>query len=79
MIRHALTAAAFVAAAAPGFSTEAEARSNKPSASLVIADGHTGRILYDDGYDDLFCVTRRRFAGYDWRGRPVFRRTIRCR
>ena len=79
MTRYSLVAAAVMTAAVSGFGTAAEAKPTKPSSSLVIADGHTGRVLYDDGRDDLFCVTRRRFAGYDWWGRPIFKRTIRCR
>jgi hypothetical protein len=46
---------------------------------LMIVNGHTGRVIYDDGYDDLFCVTRRIVIGYDDYDRPIFRRTLRCR
>ncbi len=79
MIRQALLAAALVTAAAAGFAPAAEAKPGKAKPYLVIADGDSGRIVYDDGYDDAFCITRRRFVGYDWYGRPMFRRVIRCR
>ena len=46
---------------------------------LMIVNGNTGRVLYDDGRDDLFCVTRQYVAGYTWSGRRVVRRTLRCR
>lgn len=46
---------------------------------LLIVNGNTGRVVYDDGRDDLFCVTRRVVAYYDHFGRPVHRRTMRCR
>ncbi len=50
-----------------------------PNQRLLIVDGHTHRVVYDDGRDDLFCVTRRFIAYYDHYGRPVIRRTLRCR
>jgi hypothetical protein len=46
---------------------------------LLIVNGNNGHVVYDDGRDDLFCVTRRYVAYYNYHGRPVFRRTIRCR
>jgi hypothetical protein len=46
---------------------------------LLIVNGNNGHVVYDDGRDDLFCVTRRHVAYYNYYGRPVFRRTIRCR
>jgi hypothetical protein len=46
---------------------------------LLIVNGNNGHVVYDDGRDDLFCVTRRYVAYYNYYGRPVFRRTIRCR
>jgi hypothetical protein len=46
---------------------------------LLIVNGNNGHVVYDDGRNDLFCVTRRYVAYYNYYGRPVFRRTIRCR
>jgi hypothetical protein len=46
---------------------------------LLIVNGNNGHVVYDDGRDDLFCVTRRYVAYYNYHGRPVYRRTIRCR
>ena len=46
---------------------------------LLIVNGNSGHVVYDDGRDDLFCVTRRYLAYYNYYGRPVYRRTIRCR
>ncbi len=74
MFRTLLLAGALVTAA--GFAAEAQAA---PKNGLVVVNGDTGRVVYDDGYDDAFCVTRRRFAGYDWYGNPIFRRVTRCR
>ena len=76
MFRKILIAATLAATAAIGFGATAEA---KPKNGFVIADGDTGRVLYDDGNDDAFCVTRRRFVGFDWYGNPMFRRVTRCR
>jgi len=52
-----------------------------PSVSdrLVIVNGNTNEVIYDDGEDDLFCVTRRHFIGYNDNGHKVYRRTMRCR
>jgi len=46
---------------------------------LLIVNGNTGRVIYDDGRNDLFCVTRQVFVGYSQYGRPLYRRTMRCR
>jgi hypothetical protein len=46
---------------------------------LMIVNGNTGRIIYDDGRDDLFCVTRRYFVGWYYDGRRMYRRTMSCR
>lgn len=46
---------------------------------LMIVNRNTGRVIYDDGRNDLFCSTRRYIAGYtDW-GRPIYRRNMHCR
>ncbi len=46
---------------------------------LVIVNGNSGHVIYDDGRDDLYCVTRRHIVGYDDWGYPVRRRTMHCR
>lgn len=46
---------------------------------LLIVNGNSGRVIYDDGRNDLFCVTRVVVARHDWDGRPVYKRTMRCR
>jgi hypothetical protein len=46
---------------------------------LVIVNGNSGHVIYDDGRDDLFCVKRRHFLGYNYYGHRVFRRTMSCR
>jgi hypothetical protein len=43
---------------------------------LIVKDNH---VIYDDGRNDLFCVTRVVVAGYTYYGRPIYRRTMRCR
>ena len=46
---------------------------------LLIVNGSNGRVIYDDGHDDLFCVTRKVVVGYDDWGQPIRKRTMRCR
>ncbi len=46
---------------------------------LLIVNGNTGRVIYDDGRNDLFCVTRLRVVGYNDYGMPIRKRTMRCR
>jgi hypothetical protein len=62
---------------APSVKTEAA----KPAGNnkLMIVNGNSGRVIYDDHKNDLFCVTRRRIVGHDEDGDPIFRRTMRCR
>ena len=78
MFRKLMLTSALLAVTA-GFAAEAQAAPKRGNASLVIAEGDTGRVIYDDGNDDAFCVTRRRFVGFDWWGNPIFRRVVRCR
>ena len=79
MLRKLILTSALLSVTALGFAAEAQAAPKSGNASLVVVNGDTGRVVYDDGYDDAFCVTRRRFIGYDWWGNPIFRRTMRCR
>lgn len=46
---------------------------------LLIVNGNSGRVIYDDGRNDLFCVTRRFVVGYNQWGHRVYRRNMRCR
>jgi hypothetical protein len=45
----------------------------------MIINGNSGRVIYDDGRDDMFCVTRRYFVGWDYYGRRLYRRAMGCR
>jgi hypothetical protein len=45
---------------------------------LMIVSGNSGRVIYDDGRDDLFCVTRV-YGWYDGYGYFHRRRTMHCR
>ncbi len=72
----ALAASLLAAAlAAPAFAEDAN-----PTADdrLMIVNGNTGNVIYDDGYDDLYCVTR----VHHWHDAYGYRhryRTMRCR
>ncbi len=87
MIRPAVAVAALVllAATAPGLASQNEkiahktAAPNESNTRLMIINGDSGRVIYDDGRDDLFCVTRRYFVGWDYYGRRLYRRTMGCR
>ncbi len=46
---------------------------------LPIVNGNSGHVIYDDGRNDLFCVTRRYVVAYDVEGRRIYRRNMRCR
>jgi len=46
---------------------------------LMIVNRNSGRVIYDDGRNDLFCVTWRRVVGRDEDGDRIYRRTMRCR
>ena len=46
---------------------------------LMIVDRNRRRVIYDDGRNDLFCVTGVYIAGYTWNGYPIYRRNMRCR
>ncbi len=62
--------------AAPALADEASPQS--ADNRLMIVDGATDRVIYDDGSDDLFCVTR----VHHWHDEYGYRhrhRTMRCR
>jgi hypothetical protein len=57
----------------------AAAAPNERYNRLMIINGDSGHVIYDDGRDDMFCVTRRYFVGWDYYGRRLYRRTMGCR
>jgi hypothetical protein len=89
MIRPAVAVAMLVLLAAtnPGLAGQNEnvapnaaaPASNESNNRLMIINGNSGRVIYDDGRDDMFCVTRRYFAGWDYYGRRLYRHTMGCR
>ena len=79
MFRKLILTSTLLSVTALGLAAEAQAAPKNGNASLVVINSDTGRVVYDDGYDDAFCVTRRRFIGYHWWGDPIFRRTMLCR
>lgn len=70
-----ILAFSLLASLAPLGAARAEEVNNK----LLIVNGNSGHVIYDDGRDDLYCVTRRRVVAYDDWGRRIYRRTMRCR
>ena len=46
---------------------------------LLIVNRNSGRVIYDDHRNDLFCVTRSYVLGYTYWGRPIYGRNMRCR
>ncbi len=85
MIRASIAVAALALSAAvtPGFagSSDSPPPSAAPPATnrLMIINGHSGRVVYDDGIDDQFCVIRRHVVGWYDDGRRIIRRTLSCR
>jgi hypothetical protein len=75
MLRTLLAATALIAT----FAASCANAQSQSDERLLIVDGNRGRVIYDDGRNDLFCVTRRYVAYYTWSGQPVFNRTMRCR
>jgi hypothetical protein len=69
-------AAAALATLSVSFAASANAQGSE---RLLIVNGNSGHVVYDDGRNGLFCVTRRHVAYYNYHGRPVHRRTMRCR
>ncbi|GGE24632.1 hypothetical protein GCM10011390_50080 [Aureimonas endophytica] len=45
---------------------------------LMVINANTGRVVYDDGHDDVVCVKRNRVVGYDWYGRALYKRSVKC-
>ena len=44
-----------------------------------MVDGDRGRVVYDDGYDDTFCVFRRVIVWNRYLGDYVIRKRMVCR
>jgi hypothetical protein len=90
MIRTSVAAAALalLAATNPGFAGHndtpaANTAAPAPQArggdnQLIIVNDYSGRVVYDNGRDDMFCVTRRYFVGSDYYGRRIFRGAMAC-
>ena len=70
-----LAAAGLACVALPAL---ADAQAPSADNRLMIVSGNSGRVLYDDGRDDLFCVTRV-YHWYDEDGYRHRSRTMRCR
>lgn len=70
-----ILALSFLASLAPLSGARAEEAHDK----LLIVNGSSGHVIYDDGRNDLYCVTRRRVVGYDDDGYRIYRRNMRCR
>ncbi len=73
-----IIAASLLAAGVAGFAAPAHADDGAADQRLLIINGNTHRVIYDDGHDDLLCVTRWYVTRDNW-GRRVFRRNMRCR
>ncbi len=58
---------------------EAAPKSQTGKQSLVVVDGDRGRVVYDDGYDDTFCVFRRVIVWNRYLGDYVIRKRMVCR
>jgi hypothetical protein len=54
-------------------------QSDRPDNRLLIVNGNSGRVIYDDGHEDMFCVTRRYLIGWNDAGRRIYHRTMSCR
>lgn len=52
---------------------------NNTGDRLLILNGDTGHLVYDDGQDDLFCVTRKVVVGYNEWGFPIRKAAVQCR
>ena len=71
-----LVLAAALGSSAVALASTAEAA---PKKSLVVVDGDRGRVVYDDGYDDAFCVFRRVIVWNRYLGDYVIRKRMVCR
>jgi hypothetical protein len=68
-----------VAAAGVNGANAAENEAGGLKEQLLIVDRNSGHVVYDDGRNDLFCVTQRFKVGYAESGRALYRRTMSCR
>ncbi len=74
----ALAAGLFAALLAGPARADDAAAAPTPDARLMIVNGNTGNVIYDDGYDDLYCVTRLH-RWHDEYGYRHHYRSMRCR
>jgi hypothetical protein len=75
MFSKGILALSFLASLAPPSGAGAAEAKDK----LLIVNGNSGHVIYDDGRSDLYCVARRRVVGYDDDGYRIYRRDMRCR
>jgi hypothetical protein len=54
-------------------------QSDRADNRLLIVNGVSGRVMYDDGHEDMFCVTRRYLIGWNDAGRRIYQRNMSCR
>jgi hypothetical protein len=58
--------------------TDATQAATNADERLLIVNGNTGHVIYDDGQDDSFCVTRKVVVGYDDWGFPIRKQAMYC-
>ncbi len=58
--------------------TDAASMNTPVKERLMVINGNTGRVVYDDGHDDVVCIKRKKVVNYDWYGRPIYGRTVKC-
>jgi len=73
ILAYSLLTAGLAGLAAPAYADDGAADQR-----LLIINGNTHRVIYDDGHDDLICVTRW-YVTRDHCGCRVIRRSMRCR
>ena len=77
-----LVLAAALGSSALALASTAEAAPKSQSgknAAFVVVDGDRGRVVYDDGHDDVFCVFRRVIVWNRYLGDYVIRKRMVCR
>lgn len=77
-LRSAIAVTAFLASL-PACLAAQTAGQKEANDKLMIVNGNSGHVIYDDGRDDMYCVTRRHIIGYDRYGNAVRSRSMRCR
>ena len=80
MLRNTILAIVVASSLLPTLVTARAAEVGASSDSrLVVVNGNSGRVIFDDGRDDVICVYRRNTIGYDDYGRAVRRGRMHCR